>query len=106
MAVSLVKTTINNATGSVTPNMLLYGMFEYNQGDAALHINAPSFAGDGQLFCIKVYQVSSQEVTWDSSYRGSVYSGGPGNTNIAWFGMFIHDQGDSIMYEYGLMYAL
>lgn len=79
MALSLVKQTVNNAQGNVTPNALLYGYFVYNQiGD--LVIQSPIFAVDGQIISIRVNHGpvgggGAHSIGWSSSFKGSLSTG-------------------------------
>ena len=68
---NLGVTTVNNASGTVTPNFLLVGMYEYHQ-TGTLHVNAPLNTPDGGVFAIRIQQDVNDPgwpVTWDSFYK-------------------------------------
>jgi hypothetical protein len=70
MGLSLVKQTINNASGTYTPNALLYGGFAFVQ-TGAIHINAPANAADLQILAFSFHQAAAGAgwpITWDEVY--------------------------------------
>lgn len=68
---NLGLTTVNNASGTQTPNFTLVGMYEYHQV-GAMHINAPVGVADGSVFAIRIQQDADDPgwlVTWDDVYK-------------------------------------
>jgi hypothetical protein len=109
--ISLGKTTANNVTGSYTPNFLLTGMLEINQGNGALVVNSATNVADGGIFVIKIHQPEAygiQEVSWASSYcdtvPGSLFQGyadpgGADGERTCWTGFFLQDEGRSFLFR-------
>lgn len=97
MALTLIKTVDNNASGSVTPNCLVSGLFEYHQ-IGNLFINAPTMCPDGGIFAVKIVQkgTTGHSVTWDSGYltQDELYAGGDGTDGtVECLHIFVHDDG-------------
>lgn len=114
MALSLIKNTVNLPMGgSVTPGLLLSGLFEVNYG-GVLTVNPPTGALDGNVFAIKLVPnpVTALSVAFGATYVSPLawFIGGPyGIPNTsgvlydpsglqkAWTGFFIQDQGLSVL---------
>lgn len=69
MALSLLKTTVSPASGTVTPNALLYGFFEYHV-NGALNVNVPTFMTDGQILVVSVSNTSGTSYALNWAYPG------------------------------------
>lgn len=121
MALSLLKSTVNLPSGgSVTPNMLLSGMFEVNYGGATT-INPVFGALDGNIFAVKLNPAQIDPITGVApviSFSSTYYSAlglidtvlqiPAGNASFydpsgggikAWCGFFIQDQGISSLFS-------